>query len=461
MNSASGSRSPVAEEYALSASPTYASLREAFQKALEGRAGIGPNNVPFYHKWLRDYLAECSVRGRDPSLKESSAVFLGDLRASGRPDFQVRQAERAIEVLRSLFPDSPILRNAEPAKNTDIVPTSSRAALFPNEGRPPKSEAPQSWPETFRCLAAELELRHCSPKTLKAYRHWVIRFREFIGDMPPMEISAEDAKAFLTYLAVERSVSASTQNQAFNALLFLYTKVLDLEYSGLRDVPRPQRRPRIPVVLSRDEVSRLLARLTPPFDLLGGLMYGCGLRLFEAVGLRVQDIDFDSRRLLIQAGNGDKSRSLPLPDRLATGLRRHLGEVQDLHGRDRAVGYGGVFLPDALERKYPNAPREWPWQWVFPARMLTRVPESGERRRYHLHESHVQKAMRAAVLESGLAKRASAHTLRHCFATHLLQAGYDIRTVQELLGHSSVETTMIYTHAVRSIGNQVVSPLDF
>jgi integron integrase len=452
--------------------PAYAMIREPFDKVLQGRTGIGPNNRPYFHKWVRDYLADCRSRRRDPVSLGSAAEFLEGLRNAGRPDFQWRQAERAIEVLREVLrADSRAPKAAENTTTRDSTPAdglSSRviapgSADLCDRSRPPgrHDETPRNWTEALKGLTRELELRHCSPRTMKAYRHWVVRFREFSRDLPPTEVSVGGAKAFLTHLAVERSVSASTQNQAFNALLFLFTKVLGLEYSGMSDVPRPQRRKRIPVVLSRDEVARVLTRLQPPFDLLGGLMYGCGLRLFEAVGLRVQDIDFDSRRILVQAGKGDKSRSLPLPDRLVTGLSRHLEDVRALHARDQTLGYAGVFLPDALERKYPDAPREWPWQWVFPAKMLTRIPGSGERRRYHLHESHVQKAVHAAVLESGLAKRASAHSLRHCFATHLLQAGYDIRTVQELLGHASVETTMIYTHAVQSIGNRVISPMDF
>lgn len=422
---------------------TYSGVQQAFQQMLEAMAGIGPNNIPYYHKWLRDYLTDCAARGHDPRAKASADTFLNGFRKAGKPDFQVRQAERAIEVLRRLFQDDPAIRRAETTGGFFV------------------SNVPGDWKETFRLLTRELELRHFSPRTVKAYVHWTARFRRFIREKKPVEVSTEDAKAFLTHLAVERSVSASTQNQAFNALLFLFTKILGLEYSGMANVPRPERRKRIPAVLSRDEVGRVLTRLPPPFDLLGGLMYGCGLRLFETVSLRVQDVDFDSRRVIIQSGKGDKSRSLPLPNRLIAGLRRHLEEVRAQHARDLATGYDGVFLPDALERKYPNAPKEWPWQWVFPAKMLTTVPQSGEVRRYHIHDSRVQKAMRAAVLESGLSKRASAHTLRHSFATHLLQAGYDIRTVQELLGHASVETTMIYTHAVQAIGNQVVSPLDF
>lgn len=249
---------PVSGSGSAAKFPTYADIRGTFQKALEGRAGVGPNHIPFYHKWLRDYLADCAARGRNPMTSESVAGFLEGLQKSGRPDFQVRQAERAVGVLREILRDALITRNPESGARVNA------SASLPN--------VTGEWKQTLQNLTGELELRHCSSRTVKAYLHWAMRFRQFIRERMPAEVSADDAKAFLTYLAVERAVSASTQNQAFNALLFLFTKVLGLEYSGMADVPRPQRRKRIPVVLNRDEVSRVLARLSPPFDLLGGLM---------------------------------------------------------------------------------------------------------------------------------------------------------------------------------------------
>lgn len=425
----------------------YSEIRDLFQKTLEGRSGITAANIPFYHKWLRDYLDGCRARGLNPLDREAARAFSEGLRVSGRKDFQVRQAERTIEILWNMIGNGRSLPDIKPSTGFQ-----DRAVM---------NGMIRDWEEAFQRLTRELGLRHYSPKTVKAYVHWAGRFREFTRGREISEINAGDVKVFLTDLVVERSVSASTQNQAFNALLFLFTKALDIEFSGMTDIPRPERRTRIPVVLSRDETTRLLARLESPYDLLGGLMYGCGLRLFEVVGLRVQDLDFDLQRVFVQSGKGGKSRSLPMPSRISGKLKAHLQAVRKIHATDLEAKYDGVFLPDALERKYPNAKKEWPWQWVFPAKMLTLVMETGERRRYHIHESQVQKAIRAAVLESGLSKRASCHTLRHSFATHLLQGGYDIRTVQELLGHSSVETTMIYTHAVQAIGNRVISPMDF
>ena len=272
----------------------------------------------------------------------------------------------------------------------------------------------------------------------------------------------EDAKAFLTYLAVERKVSASSQNQAFNALLFLFRHVLERELGQVEGVVRAKRRPYIPVVLSRAEVDEVLRRLSSPYDLVGKLLYGCGLRLFECLKLRVQDLNLDMEILTLHDGKGQKDRTVPLPKVVIPELMQQLEHVKRIHREDLTSGYAGTFLPHALSDKYRHASRELTWQWLFPAKTLTLVPDEQAYRRYHLHASHVQKAIKRAVQAAQIPKRASAHTLRHSFASHLLQANYDIRTIQELLGHSDVKTTMIYTHTVQSMTvKEAKSPLDF
>lgn len=255
-------------------------------------------------------------------------------------------------------------------------------------------------------------------------------------------------------------MSASTQNQALNALVFLYEKVLERPLGDLGAFRRSRRPKRLPVVLSRNEVNRLLVELAGMHWLIGSLLYGTGMRLMEALRLRVQDLEFDRGLIVVRRGKGDKDRMVPLPESLADPLARHLEDVHALHQRDLDAGFGEALLPDALARKYPGAPREWRWQFMFPSGRLSRDPRSAATRRHHIHETAAQRAVTAAARRAGIAKKASCHTLRHSFATHLLESGYDIRTVQELLGHADVSTTMIYTHVLNRGGLAVRSPLD-
>ena len=269
-----------------------------------------------------------------------------------------------------------------------------------------------------------------------------------------------EVEAFLTYLAVEGKVAASTQNQAKAAVLFLYRQVLNQELPWLENVEQAKVSRRLPVVLTVNETRALLDRLKGVHKLQANLLYGTGMRLMEAMRLRVKDIDFERKEILIRDGKGAKDRVTMLPMTLASLLQRHLQTVKALHDDDLQAGYGNVYLPNALERKYPNASREWGWQYVFPATQVSVDPRSGITRRHHLDEKGLQRAMKQAVRDSGLVKPATPHTLRHSFATHLLDSGYDIRTIQELLGHSDVSTTMIYTHVLNKGGRGVRSPLD-
>jgi integron integrase len=302
--------------------------------------------------------------------------------------------------------------------------------------------------------------RYFSRRTEQAYRYWIRCFIFFHGKRHPRDMGEAEVTAYLNHLAAVRKVAASTQNQALSALLFLYKEVLGRDLAWLDGLQRATRPPRLPVVLTRAEAERLLAQLTGTRWLMASLLYGAGLRVMECLRLRVKDVDLGYRQILVRDGKGEKDRVTMLPERLVEPVRAHLERVRMLHARDLREGYGEVNLPYALSRKYPRAGREWCWQFVFPSKHRSVDPEDGVVRRHHAFESVPQRAVKEAARAAGLAKHVSCHTLRHSFATHLLESGYDIRTVQELLGHSDVSTTMIYTHVLNKGGRGVRSPLD-
>ncbi len=309
-------------------------------------------------------------------------------------------------------------------------------------------------------VRSALRARHYSRRTEQAYCLWVRRFIRFHGLRHPSDMAEAEINAFVTHLAVGQHVSASTQTQALSAILFLYRHVLGRDIGALTDLVRAQKPRRLPIVLTADEVKSVLAELEGDKRLMASLMYGAGLRLNECLRLRVQDIDFSRSEIVVRSGKGAKDRMTMLPEALAAPLRRHLARVKQIHERDLAAGWGRVQLPDAVERKYPRAATDWRWQWVFPQQSMWKDPLTGTRGRHHVHETLVQRAMTDAVRRADLTKRATCHTLRHSFATHLLEAGYDIRTIQELLGHKDVRTTMIYTHVLNRGGQGVRSPID-
>jgi len=315
-------------------------------------------------------------------------------------------------------------------------------------------------PRLLDRLSREARRRRLSARTEAAYRAWVRRYVLFHGRRHPRELDATAITAFLSHLATDHGVAAATQNQALAALLFLYRDVLAIDPGPLPPATRARRPKRLPVVLSRDEVRRLLAALHGTERLVAELLYGSGLRLLEALRLRVKDVDFDRRELAVRSGKGDKDRRTMLSAGTANTLRIHLETVRGFWQSDRDAVRPGVVLPAALDRKYPNAGREWVWFWVFPSPTLVRGTSRGAGWRHHLHPTRIQRAVREAVARAGLAKPATSHTLRHSFATHLLEAGYDIRTVQELLGHKEVSTTMVYTHVLNRGGRGVRSPMD-
>ena len=306
-----------------------------------------------------------------------------------------------------------------------------------------------------------LRIKHYSLRTEEAYLYWIRRYIRFFGSKRhPETMGDAELTEFLTHLALDAQVAASTQNQALSALLFLYQEVLGIEVGVLRDVARAKKPGKLPVVLTVREVGALLSFLDGAALLMASLLYGSGLRLIECVRLRVKDVDLERRQLFVREGKGSKDRMTPLAESAVEPLHRHLERVRSIHETDLARGAGSVFLPYALSRKYVNAPREWIWQYVFPAEKLSVDPRTGEVRRHHIHESFLQRAVKEAVRRARIQKHATCHTLRHSFATHLLMSGYDIRTVQDLLGHRDVATTMIYTHVLKRGGLAVRSPLD-
>ncbi len=315
-------------------------------------------------------------------------------------------------------------------------------------------------PKLLDQVRQQIRLRNYSIRTERVYAEWIKRFIRFHAYRHPAEMGAAEIEAYLTHLAVKRDVSASTQNQALAALLFLYKQVLKQDLPWLDNVVRAKRPQHMPVVLTRDEVQRVLARLSGVPWLVASLLYGAGLRLTEALRLRVKDVEFSRREILVRDGKGQKDRVTVLPGTVIAVLQEHLLKVKRLHERDLAEGFGRANLPYALARKYPNAAAEWGWQFVFPSVNRSEDPRGAGTFRHHIHEKTIQRHMREAVRQAGIIKPATPHTLRHCFATHLLEAGQDIRTVQELLGHADVKTTMIYTHVLNRGGLAVLSPLD-
>ncbi|MGD0844601.1 MAG: integron integrase [Geobacteraceae bacterium] len=335
----------------------------------------------------------------------------------------------------------------------------SRRSQYTDAGYQEKSASPE-WDKVLESMAAEIKVRHYSRKTLKTYALWSRNFQRFLKNKPPGELTTEDVKEYLTFLAVKCKVAASTQNQVFNSLLFLYRHGLKREFGELRGVPRAKKSLYIPTVLSRAEIDSILKQLSYPHNLVVKMLFGCGLRLFEGLQLRVRDFNFDVNILTVH-GKGKKDRTVPLPESIITELEAQMKIVAELHEQDLTAGYDGVFLDDAVETKYPNAPKEYIHQWFFPQKYLTPTAETGERRRYHLHESDFQAALYDAVRKAKIPKKVTSHIFRHSFATHLLQANYDIRVIQKLLGHASLKTTMIYTHCVpvRTV-KEPKSPLD-
>jgi integron integrase len=428
-------------------------IPEALQKkygSLLTNSGVPPDLYKNYRKWLQHYLYFCQ-KYQHPSADENSLLlFLDKLQEKNQPADQRHQAEKAVQLYYS---------GLEQANEQLTGGTQNNVAEAGQSFNTEQSANP--WSGAMESLKNEISVRYYSKKTWKAYSLWAEKLRYYVKEKPPETLNTEDVKDFLTFLAVQKKVSASSQNQAINALRFFFRHVLKKEFGKSEGVAFAERKPNIPVVLSRHEIDQVLGKMKDPYDLVVKLLYGCGLRLSECMKLRVHCFDFDCLVLTVHDGKGKKGRMVPLPRVIVDDLKRQIDRVNELYEQDLKQGHAGVFMPDRLESKYPNAPKELAWQWFFPAKELTHVPDTGEYRRYHLHETHVQKAIKRAVKTSKILKRASAHTFRHSFASHLLAANQDIRSIQELLGHSSVRTTMIYTHTIASkTVKEARSPLD-
>jgi integron integrase len=315
-------------------------------------------------------------------------------------------------------------------------------------------------PKLLDQVRDKIRKKHYSIRTEEAYLDWNRRFILFHNKKHPREMGAPEVERFLSYLAVKKHVSSSTQNQALSAILFLYKEVLEVELPWLKNVTRAKKSERLPVVFSRAEINLIMAHLSGTHWLMAHILYGAGLRLMECVRLRVKDIDFDYQQISVRCGKGKKDRVTMLPQVVKSPLNRHLQKMKIIHDQDLAEGFGDVYLPYALERKYPAANKEWGWQYVFPSRKRSKDPRSEKIRRHHVDEKSLQRALKRAIRSAKIMKPGSCHALRHSFATHLLESGYDIRTVQELLGHKDIRTTMIYTHVLNKGGQGVVSPAD-
>lgn len=415
-----------------------------------------------YLKWLRYYLDFCAKYPVPDSKSERVRLFSEKLKEKKQSPERQEAAAHAVSLyFEAQKTDLPRGAPSVAHVRAQSAPAPRRPSRFSEHGYALKTDSPE-WDEIIAQLAAEIKTRHYSRKTLKTYAYWSRQFQWYLRNKQPKDLLPEDVKAYLTYLAVECHVSASTQNQAFNSLLFLFRHILKKDFGDHKDVPRAKKSKYIPVVLSRQEIDAVLKQLSYPYNLVVKLLYGCGLRLFECLKLRVHNFNFDAGILTIHDGKGKKDRTVPIPASIQAELSAQISRVMELHDRDLAANYSGVFMDDLLDKKYPKAPKEIIWQWFFPQQSLTRVAATGEMRRYHLHETLVQEALSGAVRRAKLTKRVTSHTFRHSFATHLLQTNYDIRTIQTLLGHADVRTTMIYTHCVPSKTiKEIASPLDF
>jgi integron integrase len=433
-------------------------------------ASVSEASRRWYVKNVERYIAahpQVRLRGHSANMMDEYLVRIG--RNPNVKGWHLIQNVHALELLFTRIVKTPWAsefnweyRKASGRELEERHPTLARHNSPMSVSTPaPKEPAGDETKDWKARLVAEIRRRNYSIRTEEAYVHWAQRFLRFNQDALPEQLEAAHVAAFLSHLSLALNVSASTQNQALNALVFLYEQTLGKQLGELTELIPARKPKRIPTVLTREEMKRLIGNIKDEtFALLIRLMYGTGMRLMECVRLRVMEVDFAYAQIIVRDGKGAKDRVVPLPEKCRVELKDHIEKTLAVHQDDLAQGFGEVYLPDALARKYPSASREPGWQYVFPSGKLSADPRSKVIRRHHLHESSVQKAVRRAALASGIRKKISSHTLRHSFATHLLEAGYDIRTVQELLGHADVSTTMIYTHVLNRGGKGVRSPLD-
>jgi integron integrase len=458
------------------------SLPEAFwtqYRDVLARQRVSPKAAEWYVKRARHFVWHRDLATLEALVPEGvSTYFQRVLSRSALEEWQIAQMVDAVQLICGdmlrlpWVAEFPWNKWRQPhLQCPEVATTNARDAALSAAGNPcpatlfadgfDAQEAFERFPEPFDRLRAEIRTRHYSIRTEEAYVMWLARFLAFRQYQSPETLGAADVRAYLEYLATVREISASTQNQALCALVFFYGQALQRPLEDIGEFAKAKRPIHLPTVLSRDEVHRLEEHLTGTYALMAGLLYGAGLRLMECVRLRVKDLDFDHHQILVRDGKGQKDRITVMPEKHRDSLREHLGRVKTLFESDLQAGLPGVYIWPALERKYPAAPRDWVWQYVFPSAGVSKDPRSGVVRRHHAHESGLQRAVKEAAAKAGIAKRVSPHTLRHSFATHLLGAGSDIRTVQELLGHADVATTQIYTHVLNRPGLAVKSPSDY
>ena len=427
-------------------------------------SGVPAKNAEWFVKWAEKFAVATKAKPiRERSVADiRKFLFELSIQRSIQP-WQVHQAEEALVFLYEGFLKLDLgLNTVRP-----LVPApgiSNPNLKAPQQFRDralSKAQEKASYGEFYSKFRSAIRLRHYSIRTERAYEQWVGRLLSFFKDKPVDSIDADDIQTYLNYLAEERKVAASTQNQALNAIVFFFKEVLKRDPGDFSDFVRAKRPTHVPEVLTRSEVERLLDAMSGVNQLMAGLLYGAGLRLMECIRLRVKDVDFETRRLTVRDGKGRKDRVTMLPERFQPLLEQQLEKARTIYEADLQKGVAGVYIWPGLDRKYPNAARDWTWQYVFPSSRLSVDPRSHTTRRHHVHPSSLQKGVKNAAARAGLSKKTTCHTLRHSFATHLLENGSDIRTVQELMGHSNVATTMIYTHVLNRPGITVKSPADY
>lgn len=406
-----------------------------FRDFLVQKGAVKPNQIPYYLEWIAACYSFLNIPHSNPLGKDQRKRFLDDM-CKRYEDWQVKQADTALRLYDYFLSEK---------RKTDTQGT---------------GEARNAWSALEEKMREALRLRHRAYSTEKTYLLWVRGFQGFVNGKDPASLEGRDLRNYLSSLAIEKKVSASTQNQALNAIVFLFRHVLGKDVGDELSAVRAQQRRRLPVVLAINEIQQIFRYMTGVHRLMAKLTYGCGLRLHECLKLRIKDIDFEQNMVIVRSGKGDRDRRTVLPESVKGELGEHISEIRTLYEKDRAEGINGVWLPDALERKYPSAGTEWAWFWLFPSKSLSVDPLTLTVRRHHIHPVSLQKAFHEALKKSGVPKQASVHTLRHSFATHLLEKGYDIRMIQELLGHRNLQTTMIYTHVASRNVVGVRSPLD-
>jgi integron integrase len=408
---------------------------DGFRKYLQLKGFVGQKQIPYYLQWATQFLQFCDAHPDQATFEQRLNSFLSNI-GKRYDQWQINQAKEAVSLYNFFI--------------------GRKVSTTPQKG----SDWNADWVKAGEMMKRMLRLKQLAYSTEQSYMMWLRGFYKFVRPLTPANLDAGHLKNYLSYLASERRVAKATQNQAFNALLFFYRYVLEKEVGSIAEVVRSKRGRRLPTVLAKDDVMRLISALDGVYALMAKIIYGGGLRLKECIRLRVKDIEFEKNLLMIRGAKGDKDRQTILPETVQPALRKHLDQVRNLYEADRQSNLASVFLPGALSRKYPNAGKEWIWYWVFPSANVSVDPRANVVRRHHLSGNNLQKAIKKAAAVNGIDNKISVHTLRHSFATHLLENGYDIRTIQLLLGHASLQTTMIYTHVAHKTFMGVRSPLD-